>query len=62
MRPCHSSPALVLKSYPRLVDERRRLKGVVSPLFAEISTGNLTQLAVNHRKELVGRLRIFGET
>ena len=47
--------ALVLKPQPRFVDERRGLQCVIPPLTAQVAAGDVTQLAVNHGEQRIGR-------
>lgn len=51
---------IVLKPYPRLMNERRRLKRVIPPLAPQISASDTSQLAVDQRKELARRSGVLG--
>ena len=41
-----------------LVDERRRLKGVVAPFPSKIGAGATPEFAINQRHQVVARLQI----
>ena len=51
---------IVLKPYPRLVDERRRLQRVIPPFAPQISARDAAQLAVDQRKQLARRSGALG--
>jgi len=53
------TPAVVLKPQPRLMDQRCWLQGVIPPFAAEVSAGDVTQFAVDHRKKRVWRSGIL---
>ena len=57
-RLCHATRSVADQSDERLVDERRRLKGVIAAFPPKIGAGAAPELAIDERHQVVARLYI----